>query len=62
MNPWASMKTPKYWAKKLASVLGKELEDSKEILEFLGTVDAQTLAVANTKLSNQVWGNVILFI
>ena len=40
------MRTPKLRVKKLAAKLGRELEDSKEILEFLRTVDAQTLAVA----------------
>ena len=56
------MKTPKLWAKQLAAALGKELEDSKEILNFLGTVDAQTLAVASMKLPNKVWGNIVLLI
>ena len=56
------MKTPKLWAKKLAAALGKELEDSKEILEFLGTVDAQKLAVASMNLLNEVWVNVVLLI
>ncbi|XP_043268660.1 juvenile hormone esterase-like isoform X2 [Venturia canescens] len=55
VNPWAGMETsPKFYARKLAQALGKEMTDSKILVEFLRSLDAKILVEMDRKISQEV--------
>lgn len=50
MNPWASQRTPKKYALQLCEALGRKITNSREIVEFLRTIDCQKLIEEQDKL------------
>uniref|UniRef100_A0A0C9QW59 Carboxylic ester hydrolase n=1 Tax=Fopius arisanus TaxID=64838 RepID=A0A0C9QW59_9HYME len=51
INPWATIaRSPKRSACQLAAVLGKEIEDPKELLHFLKSIDVHELIKAQAKM------------
>ncbi|XP_043268664.1 juvenile hormone esterase-like [Venturia canescens] len=58
LNPWASMaNSPKLYAQKLSSALGKEITDPRLLVEYLRSFDAERLVEADEKICQEIGKN-----
>lgn len=49
-NPWTEIDNPKKYAYDLCNILGKPMTNSRDIVEFLRTIDTQKLLKAQQEM------------